>query len=151
EVGGSIVGASPQTPLVPGAQDAEIQQVFALNMGIFKIKFTMYFLMNLMHHLGVATALGVGGYYVVKGRIDIGTVVAFVSGLAKVNDPWGDLVDWFREMTLVRTRYRLLREAVQAMEQEPTKEPAQELVQSALDDAKGLVLDTSEKESVNSP
>jgi len=93
-------------------QDKHLRHVFALNMGIFKIKFTMYFLMNLTHHLGVATALGVGGYYVVQGRIDIGTVVAFVSGLAKVNDPWGDLVDWFREMTLVRTRYRLLREAV---------------------------------------
>ena len=95
-----------------GKQDQDLRHVFALNMGIFKIKFTMYFLMNLTHHLGVATALGVGGYYVVQGRIDIGTVVAFVSGLAKVNDPWGDLVDWFREMTLVRTRYRLFREAV---------------------------------------
>ena len=96
-------------------QDGHLRHVFALNMGIFKIKFTMYFLMNLTHHLGVATALGVGGYYVVQGRIDIGTVVAFVSGLAKVNDPWGDLVDWFREMTLVRTRYRLLREAVASL------------------------------------
>jgi len=117
EVGGSLVGAEPHVPLVSGAKDAEIQQVFALNMGIFKIKFSMYFLMNLTHHLGVATALGVGGYYVVLGRIDIGTVVAFVSGLAKVNDPWGDLVDWFREMTLVRTRYKLLRDAVRVMEQ----------------------------------
>ena len=98
-----------------GKQDQHLRHVFALNMGIFKIKFTMYFLMNLTHHLGVATALGVGGYYVVQGRIDIGTVVAFVSGLAKVNDPWGDLVDWFREMTLVRTRYRLLREAVASL------------------------------------
>ncbi|MEO8859389.1 MAG: hypothetical protein ABI343_20585 [Burkholderiaceae bacterium] len=115
EVGGSIIDSHPHVPFVPGTQDAEIQHVFELNMGIFKIKFTMYFLMNLMHHLGVATALGVGGYYVVQGRIDIGTVVAFVSGLAKVNDPWGDLVDWFREMTLVRTRYRLLRDAAQLL------------------------------------
>ena len=43
------------------------------------------------------------------------SVVAFVSGLAKVNDPWGDLVDWFREMTLVRTRYQLFREAVASL------------------------------------
>ena len=96
-------------------QDGHLRHVFALNMGIFKIKFSMYFLMNLTHHLGLATALGVGAYYVVQGRIDVGTVVAFVSGLAKVNDPWGDLVDWFREMTLVRTRYRLLREAAESL------------------------------------
>jgi len=44
-------------------------------------------------------------------------VVAFVSGLARVNDPWGDLVDWFREMTLARTRYRLLRDAMETRRQ----------------------------------
>ncbi len=119
-VGGTIVDAGADgTPGIGrpahDKQDGQLRHVFELNMGIFKIKFTMYFLMNLMHHLGVATALGMGGYYVVQGRIDVGTVVAFVSGLAKVNDPWGDLVDWFREMTLVRTRYRLLRDATESL------------------------------------
>ena len=114
-VGGNIVGSTAQGALAVAAQDGRFEHVFALNMGMFKIKFTMYFLMNLMHHLGVATALGVGGYYVVLGRIDVGTVVAFVSGLAKVNDPWGDLVDWYREMTLVRTRYRLLADAMDVL------------------------------------
>ena len=119
-VSGTIVDARAHAAPDAGAltddtQDGQLRHVFALNMGIFKIKFSMYFLMNLTHHLGVATALGVGGYYVVQGRIDLGTVVAFVSGLAKVNDPWGDLVDWFREMTLVRTRYRLLRDATESL------------------------------------
>lgn len=41
--------------------------------------------------------------------------MAFVSGLGKVNDPWGDLVDWFREMTLVLTRYRLFSDAMNAL------------------------------------
>lgn len=58
-----------------------------------------------------AMALGAGGYFVVQGRIEVGTVVAFVSGLDKVNDPWRDLVSWFREMTLAQTRYRLLTRA----------------------------------------
>jgi ABC-type bacteriocin/lantibiotic exporter with double-glycine peptidase domain len=81
-------------------------------MGIFKLKFTMNFLMNLMHHLGVATVLGVGGWYAVQGRLEVGTVVAFVSGLAKVNDPWGDIVNWYREMVVVSMRYRLVAEAM---------------------------------------
>jgi ABC-type bacteriocin/lantibiotic exporter with double-glycine peptidase domain len=86
-------------------------------MGIFKLKFTMNFLMNLMHHLGVATVLGVGGWYAAQGRIEVGTVVAFVSGLAKVNDPWGDVVNWYREMTLVEMRYELVAEAMGALTQ----------------------------------
>jgi ABC-type multidrug transport system fused ATPase/permease subunit len=95
--------------------DGRIADVFELSIGVFRVKFSMYFLMNLSHHMGVATALGVGGYYVVQGDVDVGTVVAFVSGLAKVNDPWGDLVDWFREMSLVLTRYRLFAEAMNSL------------------------------------
>jgi ABC-type multidrug transport system fused ATPase/permease subunit len=111
-VGGNIGNPAGGGSRASAAQDERIEHVFELNLMIFRIKFTMYFLMNLAHHLGVATALGVGGYYVVQGQADVGTVVAFVSGLGKINDPWGDLVDWFREMTLVVTRYRLFAEAM---------------------------------------
>ena len=115
EVSGEIVGASGGDTALAASQDGHIGHVFALNMGIFKLKFTMNFLMNLMHHLGVATALGVGGWYAAQGRIEVGTVVAFVSGLAKVNDPWGDVVNWYREMTLVEMRYELVAEAMGAL------------------------------------
>jgi hypothetical protein len=50
-----------------------------------------------------------------NGRIEVGTVVAFVSGLAKVNDPWGDVVNWFREMTVVDMRYRLVADAMRGL------------------------------------
>ncbi len=112
EVSGEIVGASGGDAALQAAQDDRISHVFRVNMGIYKLKFTMNFLMNLMHHLGVATALGVGGWLAVQGRLEVGTVVAFVSGLAKVNDPWGDIVNWFREMTVVGMRYRMVADAV---------------------------------------
>ena len=118
EVSGDIVGAAGGDSLLAASQSDQIDHVFALNMGIFKLKFTMNFLMNLMHHLGVATALGVGGWYAVQGRLEVGTLVAFVSGLAKVNDPWGDIVNWFREMTVVGMRYRLVADAMRWLAQE---------------------------------
>jgi ABC-type bacteriocin/lantibiotic exporter with double-glycine peptidase domain len=112
EVSGEIVGAAGGDAALAAAQDGHIDRVFRINMGIFKLKFTMNFLMNLMHHLGVATVLGVGGWYAVQGRLEVGTVVAFVSGLAKVNDPWGDIVNWYREMVVVSMRYRLVADAM---------------------------------------
>lgn len=112
EVSGGVVGAGGRDAMTMATLDGDIDHVFELNMGIFKLKFAMNFLMNLMHNVGVATALGVGGYYAVKGQIEVGTVVAFVSGLSKVNDPWGDLVNWFREMTVTRVRYRLMADAM---------------------------------------
>ncbi len=93
------------------AESAGIQRIFSLNMGIFWLKYIMYLLMNLMHHLSVAAALCVGGWLVLQGRIEVGTVVAVVGGLAKLNDPWGDLIDWGRELSVVRVKYRLFAEA----------------------------------------
>ena len=75
------------------------------------LKFGMNFLMNLLHHLGVAVVLGIGGWYVVQGHIDVGAVVAFVSGLAKIVDPWGDLINWFREATVSSVKYQLIETA----------------------------------------
>ena len=86
---------------------APIGRVFVLNMGIYRLKYTMNLLMNLMHHSAVAVALGVGGWFALEGRIEVGTVVAIVGGMGKLNDPWGDLVNWGRELSVVEVKYRL--------------------------------------------
>ena len=93
-------------------QEHRVDQVFVLHMEMFKLKFSMNFLMNLTHHLGVAAALALGGWYAIRGQVEIGTVVAFVSGLGKVNDPWGDVVNWYRDMTINRVKYRLVANAM---------------------------------------
>ena len=94
------------------SQTAAIGRVFALNMGIYWRKYSMNLLMNLMHHLSVAVALCVGGWLALEGRIEVGTVVAIVGGLGKLNDPWGDVVNWAREFSVVSVKYRLFADAV---------------------------------------
>jgi ABC-type multidrug transport system fused ATPase/permease subunit len=108
EVSGGIIADPGASRPTARQQGRRIEHIFELDMGIYKLKFSMNFLMNLAHHLGVASALAVGGWLAVSGRIEVGTVVAFISGLDKVNDPWGDVVNWYREMTVVATKYRLL-------------------------------------------
>jgi ABC-type multidrug transport system fused ATPase/permease subunit len=96
-----------------GADDEQrIEQAFALDMGIFKLKFTMNFLMNICNHLQVISALLVGGWWVYTQQLEIGGVVAFISGIARLNDPWGDLVNYFRDVNVTHVKYRLLAEAV---------------------------------------
>jgi ABC-type bacteriocin/lantibiotic exporter with double-glycine peptidase domain len=96
-----------------GADDERrIEQAFALDMGIFKLKFTMNFLMNICNHLQVISALLVGGWWVYTQQLEIGGVVAFISGIARLNDPWGDLVNYFRDVNVTQVKYRLLADAV---------------------------------------
>jgi ABC-type multidrug transport system fused ATPase/permease subunit len=92
--------------------ERRIDQAFALDMGIFKIKFTMNFLMNLCNHLQRISALLVGGWWVYTNHLEIGGVVAFISGIGRLNDPWGDLVNYFRDLNVTQVKYRLLADAV---------------------------------------
>lgn len=103
---GDIVKAASDDVGWSWAQEP-ISRVFTLNMGIYKLKYTMNLLMNLMHHSAVAVALGVGGWFALEGRVEVGTVVAIVGGMGKLNDPWGDLVNWARELSVVEVKYRL--------------------------------------------
>ncbi len=95
-------------------QERRVEQIFHLNMGILKLKFTLNFIMNCLTAIGTAVVLGLGGYYVIEGRTDVGTVVAFVSGLSKIASPWGDLVNWYREFQVTRERYKLVAQALRS-------------------------------------
>jgi len=109
---GKIVGAAGAADRQWAWADEPISRVFTLNMGIYKLKFTMNLLMNIMHHSAVAVALGLGGWLALEGRIEVGTVVAIVGGMGKLNDPWGDLVNWVREFSVVDVKYRLFAQAM---------------------------------------
>lgn len=118
EVSSGIAGAIVDVLDVP-SESQRIDRVFTLNMGIYKFKYTMNLAMNLMYYFSVAAALGVGGWFAVEGRIEVGTVVAIVSGLGKLNDPWGDLVNWGRELSVVGVKYRLFADVVNGLNGRP--------------------------------
>lgn len=96
----------------PRRQRRRIDRVLQLNLWVFRLKFSMNFVMNLLTHLGTAGILALGGWYVVQGETEVGTVVAFAAGLAKITDPWRDLIAWYREMNVARAKYALLASGV---------------------------------------
>ena len=85
-----------------------VHSVYALNIQIYWRKYAMNFLINLLYHFGTMGILFVGGWFVMQGKTEVGTVVAFISGLTKVNDPWNDLVTFFRDMTNARVKYSMI-------------------------------------------
>jgi ABC-type bacteriocin/lantibiotic exporter with double-glycine peptidase domain len=92
-----------------GREDNQsIDRLFALNIGIFKLKYSMNFLMNYGTHLQIIAALLYGGWLVLNNELEIGGVVAFMSGLSRLTDPWGDLVNYFRDISVTNLKYRLL-------------------------------------------
>lgn len=106
------------------ADAQRIDRVFELNMGIFRLKFSMNFLMNLCNHLEIVSALLVGGWFVYTDQLAIGGVVAFISAISRLNDPWGDLVNYFRDLSGTQVKYSLLFEAATSLVSEAVEESA---------------------------
>jgi ABC-type bacteriocin/lantibiotic exporter with double-glycine peptidase domain len=104
-----------------------IDRVLHLNMGIFKLKFSMNFLMNFFSHLQVVAALLIGGWMVHTDQFEVGGVVAFISAVARLNDPWGDLVNYFRDLSITQVKFGLVADRVnQLSERRSTFRPIRE-------------------------
>ena len=117
----SVVEGSSSDDTRDRTDDERIEQVFELNMGIFRLKFSMNFLMNLSTQLQIISALLVGGWAMYADRLAVGGVVAFISGIGRLTDPWGDLVNYFRDVNITQVKYGLVRDAInqQAQGQAP--------------------------------
>jgi ABC-type bacteriocin/lantibiotic exporter with double-glycine peptidase domain len=100
---------------------SRIANVYRLNMEIFRRKFGMNFLMNFLYQLGVVGILAVGGWLVLQGRTEVGTIVAFISGLSRMRDPWNDLVDFFRNLTNTGLKFRMITAEIDKQAVEPVR------------------------------
>ncbi|MGN6098837.1 MAG: ABC transporter ATP-binding protein [Bosea sp. (in: a-proteobacteria)] len=85
-----------------------LDEVFAVDIGVFEIKFSLNFLMNLTYSLGSLLVLAVGCILVVRGQTEIATVVTFLSATGRIVDPWNDVVDWARGLAMTTVKYGLV-------------------------------------------
>jgi len=108
QLGVSTVDARPVSVERDISDTKRIDRVLKLNMGIYKLKFSMNFLMNFCSHLQIVGALLIGGWMVHTDQLEVGGIVAFISGVGRLNDPWGDLVNYFRDLTLNQVKYSLV-------------------------------------------
>jgi ABC-type bacteriocin/lantibiotic exporter with double-glycine peptidase domain len=89
-----------------------VNRLFFIRQMINRIKFRFKFLMNFIDHLAVIGVLFAGGWLVIDGNTEVGTVVAFLSGLQRLRAPWRDLVAYYRSASDARVKYGLIRDTV---------------------------------------
>jgi ABC-type bacteriocin/lantibiotic exporter with double-glycine peptidase domain len=58
--------------------------------------------------VGPLIVLTVGGLLVVRGSVEMGTLVVFISGFQKLADPWDQLTGFYRMLSNARVKYRLI-------------------------------------------
>jgi ABC-type multidrug transport system fused ATPase/permease subunit len=75
---------------------------------VYRVKFFLTFLGNFVDALGPLIVLSIGGWLVLNGKAEVGTLVVFISGFQKVAEPWDQLLTFYRTTSNARTKYRLI-------------------------------------------
>jgi ABC-type bacteriocin/lantibiotic exporter with double-glycine peptidase domain len=85
--------------------------LYKLRIWIYLRKFSLTALGNLLDALGPLIVLMVGGYLVIQGKTQVGTLVVFISGLARIADPWDQLINFYRSVSGTAMMYDMIRQA----------------------------------------
>jgi ABC-type bacteriocin/lantibiotic exporter with double-glycine peptidase domain len=93
---------------------ADFETVYSTRRRIFALKLASKWALGVISALGKVGILFLGGWLVLEGRSDVGTVVASLTGLARIEGPWRDLVSFFRSASTVRVKYGMLLPAIAA-------------------------------------
>ncbi len=94
------------------ARDVETQfdDIYETRRRMFLWKLSAKFLLSVINGAGTVGVLMLGGWLVLQGRTDVGTVVAAVSGLGRIQGPTAFLIAFYRQVSANRIKYELMLE-----------------------------------------
>jgi hypothetical protein len=99
-------GGSASSP--QGEIGKTFETIYGVRLRVFKLKFGLKFLVSGLQSMGVFVLLFAGGIMVLNGKTEIGIVVAFISGLDRVVDPWRELIAFVRSTSAAKVQFDLV-------------------------------------------
>ncbi|MSP68442.1 MAG: ABC transporter ATP-binding protein [Alphaproteobacteria bacterium] len=79
--------------------------VFWVRFDIYNRKFMIKFLNNFIQQMGPFFFYAIGGYFVIKGSLDLGTLVAAVAAHKDLASPWKELLTFYQAQQDARIKY----------------------------------------------
>jgi ABC-type multidrug transport system fused ATPase/permease subunit len=111
-VGELMVDPALRRPSSAGSLGSEIRKAFETiyraRLHVFRLKFGLKFLNSGLQSIAVFVLLFAGGIMVINGQTEIGIVVAFISGLDRVLEPWREMIAFVRSTSAARVQFDLM-------------------------------------------
>src|SRR5215213_2808446 len=82
-----------------------LYELFDLRFRIYKRKFMVKFLNNLLAQMTPFFFYAVGGYFALRGQLDIGQLVAVIAAYRELPPPLKELIDWDQQRLDVQVKY----------------------------------------------
>ena len=93
----------------PGSEISKaFEAIYLARRAVFKLKFGLKFLISALQSTAVFVLLFAGGIMVLNGKTEIGIVVAFISGLDRVLEPWREMIAFLRSSSAARVQFDLI-------------------------------------------
>jgi putative ABC transport system ATP-binding protein len=108
---GEIVDAGPTiqghgaTTYVQADIAARLGRLFDIRYALYKRKFAVKFLNNLLAQVTPFFFYAIGGFFAVQGRLDIGQLVAVIAAYRDLPPPIKELIDWDQQRNDVTIKY----------------------------------------------
>jgi putative ABC transport system ATP-binding protein len=82
-----------------------LYELFDIRFRIFKRKFIVKFMNNLLAQTTPFFFYALGGYFALRGRLDIGQLVAVIAAYRELPPPLKELIDWDQQRLDVQVKY----------------------------------------------
>ena len=96
------------------AMSAGLGDIYVVRLRIFIWKFVIKFLNNSINHLGPFCFYSIGGYFVIQGRLEIGTLMAAIAAHKDLGAPWKELLNYYQRREDARIKYEQVDHPVQS-------------------------------------
>jgi ABC-type multidrug transport system fused ATPase/permease subunit len=84
------------------------ETIYRARLHVFKLKFGLKFLISALQSMAVFVLLFAGGIMVLNGKTEIGIVVAFISVLDRVLEPWREMIAFVRSTSAAKVQFDLI-------------------------------------------
>ncbi|MBY0613509.1 MAG: cyclic nucleotide-binding domain-containing protein [Beijerinckiaceae bacterium] len=111
-----------------------LDDLYNVRFRLYERKFAVKFLNNLLAQLTPFLFYTIGGFYALKGDIDIGQLVAVIGAYRDLPPPLKELIDWDQQRLDVETKFQLVSQQFpMMMSQEPTASIKEREIDDGLD------------------
>lgn len=86
----------------------DFDEIYETRRQVFRLKLSIKLVLNIINGLGTVGILMIGGFLVIDGKSDIGSVVAALSAMTRIMEPWKELITFYRDLSAVRVKFELL-------------------------------------------
>lgn len=90
---------------------SEFDDIYESRSRIFLWKQSSKFFLSALNGAGMIAILLLGGWQVLQGNTDVGTIVAATVGLSRIKGPTNFLIAFYRQVSATSVKYELLRAA----------------------------------------